>query len=248
VLARRRPHPPTLDEALRLWFGGAVKTILPALLALFVALLLVGCLGSKYPPKVETTISWHKAGFSERDYFQDLVEAEKHGAEVSGEPNYPPRPILPEYIAPAVVINNTPSDKSEEESNEQRERDSREFYERSRISRERDQMGEDYNRQVARALQVVEERRTSAIESFLGSRGWNKRVKTVETSFYESGQRESVKKYKDDKLMSAVSWKPDGEKCPDTNLKAGNGILVVYDKEGTENTRQRFKDGVEVYE
>jgi len=221
-----------------------MKTILPALLAL----LLTGCLGSKFPPKVETTISWHKAGFSEQDYFQDLVEAEKHGAEVSGEPNYPPRPILPEYIAPAVVINNTSSGKSEEKTREQRERDSHEFYERSRISRERDQMGDDYHRQVSRAIQVVEDRRTSAIESFLGSRGWNKRVKTVETSFYESGQRESVKKYKDDKLMSAVSWKPDGEKCPDTNLKAGNGILVVYNKDGMENARWRFKDGVEVYE
>jgi hypothetical protein len=225
-----------------------MKAILPALLALFVALLLTGCLGSKFPPKVETAISWHKEGSSEQDYFQDLVEAEKHGAEVAGEPTYPPRPILPEYIAPTVVINNTSSDESEEKSREQRERDSREFYERSRISRERDQMGEDYNRQVARAIQVVEDRRTSAIESFLGSRGWNKTVKTVETSFYESGQRESVKNYKDDKLMAAVSWKPDGEKCPDTNVKDGNGILVVYDKEGVENTRWIFKDGVEVYE
>ena len=225
-----------------------MKTILPALLALFVALLLVGCLGSKYPPKVETTISWHKAGFSERDYFQDLVEAEKHGAEVAGEPNYPPRPILPEYIAPLVVINNTSSGKSEEKTREQRERDSHEFYERSRISRERDQMGDDYHRQVSRAIQVVEDRRTSAIESFLGSRAWNKTVKTVETSFYESGQRESVKNYKNGKLLAAVSWKPDGEKCPDTNVKDGNGILVVYDKEGTENARQRFQDGVEVYE
>ncbi len=218
-----------------------------AFLALFVALLLTGCIGSKFPPKVETTISWHKEGSSEQDYFQDLVEAEKHGAEVAGEPTYPPRPILPEYIAPTVVISNSSSDESEEKTREQRERD-REFYERSRISRERDQMGEDYNRQVARALQVVEDRRTSAIESFLGSRGWNKTVQTVETSFYESGQRASVKKYKDDKLTFAVSWKPDGEKCPDTNVKDGNGILVVYDKEGMENARLRFKDGVEVYE
>ena len=30
----------------------------------------------------------------------------------------------------------------------------------------------DYNRQVALARQAVEERRTRAIESFLGSRGW----------------------------------------------------------------------------
>ena len=219
-----------------------------AFFALFVALLMVGCLGSRFPPEVGTTISWHKEGFSEQDYFKDLVDAEKHGAEVAGEPNYPPRPILPEYVAPTVVINNSSSDKSEEERKRQKERDSHEFYERSRISRERDQMGEDYNRQVARTLQVVEDRRASAIESFLGSRGWNKTVNTVETSFYESGQRESVKKYKDGKLMFAVSWKPDGEKCPDTNVKDGNGILVAYDKEGLEDTRRRFQNGVEVYE
>jgi len=235
---------PTLDSAWRGWFGWWMKTFL----ALFVAQLMVGCVGSRFPTKVETTISWHKEGFSEQDYFKDLVEAEKHGAEVAGEPNYPPRPILPEYIAPPVVINNSSSDKSEEESKRQKERDSHEFYERSRISRERDQMGEDYNRQVARALQVVEDRRASATESFLGSRGWNKRVNTVETSFYESGQRESVKTYKNGKLMSAFSWKPDGEKCPDTNVKDGNGILVAYDKEGLENTRLIFKNGIEVYE
>ena len=213
------------------------------------ALLLAGCLGSKYPPKVEKTISWNKEGFGEQDYFKDLVEAEKHGAEVAGEPNYPPRPILPEYIAPPVVIElNSPVGKSEEGSKEEKERDAHESNERSRISRERDQMGEDYNRQVALAIQVVEDRRTSAIESFLGSRGWIKMVKIVETSFYESGQRASVQNYKDGKLMFAVSWKPDGERCPETNVKDGNGVVVSYDKEGTERHRLLFKDGVEVYE
>ena len=42
--------------------------------------------------------------FPEKDYFKDLVEAEKHAAKVAGEPNYPPRPILPEYIAPPVNL------------------------------------------------------------------------------------------------------------------------------------------------
>ena len=219
-----------------------------AFLALFVALLLTGCLGSRFPPEVETTISWHKEGFSEQDYFKDLVEAEKHGAEVAGEPNYPPRPILPEYIAPPVNLLPFLLGESEEQSEEEKELDARESNERSRISRERERMVEDYNRQVALARQAVEERRTRAIESFLGSRGWNKTVKTVETSFYESGQRESVKNYKDGKLMFAVSWKPDGEKCPDTNVKDGNGILVAYDKEGMEDTRRSFRNGVEVYE
>ena len=212
------------------------------------ALLLSGCLGSKYPPKVETTISWNKEGFGEKDYFKDLVEAEKHAAEVAGEPNYPPRPILPEYIAPPVNLLPFLSDKSEEKSKEEKELDVRESNERSRISRKRDQMVEDYNRQVAHAIQMVEERRNRAIESFLGSRGWIKMVEIVETSFYESGQRASVKNYKDGKLMFAVSWKPDGERCPETNVKDGNGVVVSYDKEGNESHRLSFKEGVEVYE
>ena len=212
------------------------------------ALLLAGCLGSKYPPKVETTISWNKEGFGEQDYFKDLVEAEKHGAEVAGEPNYPPRPILPEYIAPPVNLLPFLLGESEEKSEEEKELDVRESNERSRISRKRDQMVEDYNRQVALAIQVVEERRTRAIESFLGSRGWIKMVEIVETSFYESGQRASVKNYKDGKLMFAVSWKPDGERCPETNVKDGNGVVVSYDKEGMEHNRRSFKEGVEVYE
>ena len=212
------------------------------------ALLLSGCLGSKYPPKVETTISWNKEGFGEKDYFKDLVEAEKHAAEVAGEPNYPPRPILPEYIAPPVNLLPFLLDKSEEKSKEEKELDVRESNERSRISRKRDQMVEDYNRQVAHAIQMVEERRNRAIESFLGSRGWIKMVEIVETSFYESGQRASVKNYKDGKLMFAVSWKPDGERCPETNVKDGNGVVVSYDNEGNESHRLSFKDAVEVYE
>ena len=197
---------------------------------------------------METTISWSKEGFGEQDYFKDLVEAEKHGAEVAGEPNYPPRPILPEYIAPPVNLLPFLLGESEEQSEEEKELDARESNERSRISRERDQMAADYHVQVALARQAVEERRTRAIESFLGSRGWIKRVNTVETSFYESGQRESVKNYKDGKLMFAVSWKPDGEKCPDTKVVEGNGILVVYKKDGTEKERQAFRDGVEAFD
>ena len=225
-----------------------MKAILSTLFIMSSALLLAGCLGSKYPPKVERTISWSKEGFGEKDYFKDLVEAEKHGAEVAGEPNYPPRPILPEYIAPPVNLLPFLLGESEEKSEEEKELDAHESNERSRISRERERMVEVYNRQVALARQAVEERRTRAIESFLGSRGWIKMVKTVETSFYESGQRASVKNYKDGKLMFAVSWKPDGERCPETNVKDGNGVVVSYDKEGMERHRLSFKDGVEVYE
>ena len=202
----------------------------------------------KYPPRVETEITWSKEGFNQQDYYKDLLEAEKHGAEVAGEPVYPPRPILPEYVAPTIVINNNPSEKSGEKSEAEKERESRELFERSRISRERDQLAEDYNRQVALARQAVEDRRTGAIESFLMSRGWTKTTKTLEVTYYANGQRESVKRFKNGKLISALSWKPDGVKCPVTKVEEGNGIVVVYAKEGAERERRSFKDGVEVFD
>ena len=190
-----------------------------------------------------------QGGLQRTRLFQRFGEAEKHGAEVAGEPNYPPRPILPEYIAPPVNLLPFLLGESEEQSEEEKELDARESNERSRISRETRTNGRGL--QQTRWLSPDKRLKNEepwAIESFLGSRGWIKRVNTVETSFYESGQRESVKNYKDGKLMFAVSWKPDGEKCPDTNVKDGNGILVAYDKEGLEDTRRRFQNGVEVYD
>ena len=59
---------------------------------------------------------------------------------------------------------------------------------------------------------------------------------------YENGQTMNEGKYKDDKLMSAVAWKPNGEKCPFTNLKEGNGVAVMYEEDGTE-FRQTYNDG-----
>ena len=54
-------------------------------------------------------------------------------------------------------------------------------------------------------------------------------------------KRESI--WKEDKLMSSISWKPDGQKCPITNLIEGNGIKVSYNSDGTEQSRLSFKDG-----
>jgi hypothetical protein len=43
--------------------------------------------------------------------------------------------------------------------------------------------------------------------------------------------------------MSAVVWKKNGEKCPVTNVKDGNGVMVFYDEGGTERRRNTYKDG-----
>ena len=46
--------------------------------------------------------------------------------------------------------------------------------------------------------------------------------------------------------MTAVVWKPNGKKCPDTNVVDGNGVVVVYNEDGTERVRLTYKDGKRV--
>ena len=57
-------------------------------------------------------------------------------------------------------------------------------------------------------------------------------------SWYENGQKAGEDNYKDGKCMSAETWKPDGEKCPVTNLKDGNGVWVVYYDNGRSGQKQ----------
>ena len=63
------------------------------------------------------------------------------------------------------------------------------------------------------------------------------------TVWYESGKKKREVNYKDDKSMSAKVWKPNGEKCPVTSLKDGNGFWVQYRENGTEQYRFTYKDG-----
>ncbi len=63
------------------------------------------------------------------------------------------------------------------------------------------------------------------------------------TGWYENGQKRQEENYKDYKLMSAVVWKPNGEKCPVTNVKDGHGLWVWYKEDGTESFRKTYKDG-----
>jgi antitoxin component YwqK of YwqJK toxin-antitoxin module len=68
----------------------------------------------------------------------------------------------------------------------------------------------------------------------------------LSTSWYKNGEKRIEQTCKDGKPMSAKAWKPNGEKCPVTNLKDGNGVWVVYDEAGTEWFRDTFKDGLKV--
>ena len=65
-------------------------------------------------------------------------------------------------------------------------------------------------------------------------------------NWYENGQMHTEVNYKSGKLTSAFVWKPNGEKCPLSNLKDGDGIMISYNEDGTESSRTTFKDGERV--
>jgi antitoxin component YwqK of YwqJK toxin-antitoxin module len=67
------------------------------------------------------------------------------------------------------------------------------------------------------------------------------------TGWYENGQKESERTYKDGKVMTIVVWKYNGEKCPVTNLKDGNGVWVHYWPDGTDwKVIYTYEDGEKV--
>ena len=67
------------------------------------------------------------------------------------------------------------------------------------------------------------------------------------TEWCPNGQKKEEVTWKDRKQWTVVAWKPDGEKCPDTNVVDGNGVLVAYDDDGTETWRCTLKGGGPVH-
>ena len=65
----------------------------------------------------------------------------------------------------------------------------------------------------------------------------------LHTNWYNDGQKSTERNHKNGKVMTSVGWKPNGEKCPVTNVVNGNGVEVVYKDDGTEDRRWTFKDG-----
>ena len=68
------------------------------------------------------------------------------------------------------------------------------------------------------------------------------------TFWYENGQKKWEWNYKDGKLWTAIGWKPNGEKCPESNIKDWNGVWVLYDDDGTVSHRRTYKDGEIVFD
>ena len=55
--------------------------------------------------------------------------------------------------------------------------------------------------------------------------GWVKEM-------YDNGQIKVLMQVEGGKTLTIVSWKPNGEKCLDTNLVNGNGVVVLYNDDG----------------
>jgi flagellar basal body-associated protein FliL len=66
-------------------------------------------------------------------------------------------------------------------------------------------------------------------------------------SWWKNGQKMLNATFKNGKTMTMVMWKPNGEKCPITNVMNGNGVQVWYHEDGTEERRVTFKDGYRSY-
>ena len=80
-----------------------------------------------------------------------------------------------------------------------------------------------------------------------------KKVKILEQNFkdgkldglsvrwYRNGQKSSEQIFQDGHIVTAIGWKPDGERCPSTRVVDGVGVLVIYDDFGEETIREEFE-------
>ena len=62
--------------------------------------------------------------------------------------------------------------------------------------------------------------------------------------WYENGWKSKVQNCDFGKLISATVWKPDGEKCPVSNVVNGKGELIDYNEDGTIDKRYTVKNGL----
>ena len=74
----------------------------------------------------------------------------------------------------------------------------------------------------------------------------NGRIDGPSIGWYENGRKRFESNYKDGKLMEALSWKPNGERCRKTYVREGNGVWVSYDEYGKIIRRTTYKDGKEL--
>ena len=62
-------------------------------------------------------------------------------------------------------------------------------------------------------------------------------------NWYETGQKENEATYIDGLMGTAVVWTPEGERCSETNVEDGNGIMVRYTEDGWPWLRITYRNG-----
>ncbi len=65
-------------------------------------------------------------------------------------------------------------------------------------------------------------------------------------AWYNNSLLKEKSSYSNGKIVSAFVWKPNGEKCPATNVKNGNGVKLWYILGSTQVDRITYKDGERV--
>lgn len=61
--------------------------------------------------------------------------------------------------------------------------------------------------------------------------------------FSGTGKVSNLVQFADGKTMNAHSWKPNGERCPDTTLSEGSGVLFVYFDNGSKASESHYTQG-----
>ena len=66
--------------------------------------------------------------------------------------------------------------------------------------------------------------------------------------WYRDGEKWEKRTWVVGKLIAAVVWKPNGEKCPETKIdQKGNGVVVWYQGVGgKESSREIYKEGFRI--
>ena len=82
---------------------------------------------------------------------------------------------------------------------------------------------------------------------------FNGKLDGLTTRWYKNGKKSYEQIFENGKILTAIGWKPDGERCPSTRVVNGVGVLVLYDDYGQETKRKEYEESdenrtIELYE
>ena len=66
-------------------------------------------------------------------------------------------------------------------------------------------------------------------------------------AWYESGSKSSLQTFSDGKVLSAIGWKPNGERCPSTEVVDGVGTIITYTEEVPDETPAQTSEPKELF-